>query len=296
MSEKQVSLAVHLHLFYLDMWPEMRSCLENISEYPYDLYVTMTEDNSALEAEIKAFCPNAKIWKVENRGYDVGAFVYFLNHINLDNYAYVIKLHTKRNLKQKVENIGNGYGCSGSMWREWLLSFVQKDNLKKCISALDKDEKLGACCYYKCIHPIKDFLGTDLETREKYKHYMFGLRSFSFIAGTMFIMRARLLADIQKMGIDSSLFDVPDEKHTMQFAHIIERSLGEVIYFNHGYIKDVFTPFARLRRAFFLSLLYLKRFIFQKKLTKSGYLTIKIFKIPFIRIFTQDNNRVRLYF
>ncbi len=280
LSKTNKTIAVHLHIYYEEMWGELAGCLGALQGHDYDLFVTLVKPNAELEGKIKAFKPTVEIFVVENRGYDVGAFIYVLNHINLNNYDYVIKLHTKRNLQQKVSDIGNGFGCLGGMWREWLLSFMQPRHLEKCLSALAKNPHLGACCYYKCIHPIENFRGISAEARERYKDYMFGLPSYSFVAGTMFIMRADLLTDVQKMSIKQELFDEPDARHSMQFAHIMERTLGEVVYAHHCHIKDVFTPFAGIRRAFWLSLRYLKRFLFQKKITKSNKLVIKICKLP----------------
>lgn len=78
------SLAVHLHLHYPDMWEEMRSYLENIGEQPYLLFVTMTSDAPALAEQIRRFHPHSEIHRVENRGYDIGAFIYFLHSIDAE--------------------------------------------------------------------------------------------------------------------------------------------------------------------------------------------------------------------
>ena len=92
-------LAVHLHLYYKEQVPQIIKYLKNLTGIEYDLYITMVEDDSEVRLSIQKEFPQSQIWIVENRGYDIGPFIDFLHHINLDDYEYVLKLHTKRKLK-----------------------------------------------------------------------------------------------------------------------------------------------------------------------------------------------------
>ena len=67
--------AVHLHLHYTEQWPEIRQYLQHMGSHPYRLYVTLTQQNTWLEQEIKNFQPQSVVWQAENRGYDIGPFV-----------------------------------------------------------------------------------------------------------------------------------------------------------------------------------------------------------------------------
>ena len=73
-----MKLAVHVHVFYKNLWPELKGYLGNVT-VPYDLYVTLVEDDKNLISDIKNFNKKTKVWVVENRGYDIGPFVDFLN-------------------------------------------------------------------------------------------------------------------------------------------------------------------------------------------------------------------------
>ena len=44
------------------------------------------------------------------------------------------------------------------------------------------------------------------------------------------------------MNIDDTLFEAPKTTHETQFAHIIERTIGEIIYKSGMIITDPFTP------------------------------------------------------
>ena len=88
-------LAVHLHLYYKEQLPKIVKYLKNLDGVDYDLFVTMVEDDEQVKLKILAEFPNSKIWVVENRGYDIGPFIEFLHRIDLKDYEYVLKVHTK---------------------------------------------------------------------------------------------------------------------------------------------------------------------------------------------------------
>ena len=93
-------ILVHCHIYYPEMWDELKVCIKNITPFPYDMFVTMVEEHSEIISDIKTTFSNAKIEIVENRGYDVGPFVHMINNVDLDQSSYVVKIHTKRDLKR----------------------------------------------------------------------------------------------------------------------------------------------------------------------------------------------------
>ncbi|MBO5441236.1 MAG: hypothetical protein J6A09_01550, partial [Alphaproteobacteria bacterium] len=124
-----MKIAVHLHLYYQTQLPEMLKLLTNLNQpgINWDLYVTLPLTDSLTDAQaevisnrILSVFPNAKITHPENRGYDVGAFIDFLHHINLDEYDYVLKVHTK-NQDKRNQTILNGNKLDNALWRKILL-------------------------------------------------------------------------------------------------------------------------------------------------------------------------------
>ncbi len=221
-------ILVHVHVYYISMWKELEECLKNVS-VPYDLYVTLVNDNPELQRDICKFKPDADIRIVENRGYDVWPFIDTLNRVNLAQYAFVIKLHTKRNTG--IYPVGDGYVFNNDEWRKALLKFLKTPhNFQKCLVAFRKDPSLGMISSFDCIHGVKTYPDALVYARKNYPRYIFGLKDYSFVAGTMFMARASLFKPVQDMNITSSLFAVPDDGHSMQFAHIMERTLGEAVY------------------------------------------------------------------
>lgn len=119
---RQMKILVHLHLFYQDMLPEMLTLLRSLDGYEYDLFATVVNASPETLAELRRFKPEVTVIDVENRGYDVAPFVKVLQLADLSSYDYVIKLHTKQNLKRRawLKNVS----FTGSGWRRLLVSFM----------------------------------------------------------------------------------------------------------------------------------------------------------------------------
>ena len=290
-------ILVVVHIYYSNLWSELKKSIQSIQAYPFELYVTMTEKKLDIEEDIHQTFPKAKIEIVDNRGYDVGPFVHVLNKLNLDNYSYIVKLQTKRDLPRCNTGFRNMHS---SIWRENLLiPYRQETTFKKYIDYFDKCPQVGMQANYQVIvhkdtydKKAKELLDNFLKEHHlpKMKH--------AFVAGTMFIARAHLFKPLQELKID--LDDFPEqtthaEKHTSQLAHALERFLGYMVYYQGLIISD--GAVSTRKQQMYHKNIYLKslltpvvHFFWQKKVTRSGKLLIKIFKIPVLRIKRRDND------
>lgn len=275
-------ILVHCHIYYPAMWTELKTCIKNIEPCPFKLYVTLVDNHQDIIDDIKATFQEAQIEFVENRGYDVGPFVHIINKINLDDYSYVIKLHTKRNLPE--ESLMNYYDVSGSNWRDYLLDFIStRAKFQSCIQAFEKKPKLGMISNYHLILKKEYY---DKRAQEEVKEFLGKLgykkTKYGFVGGTMFITKAKLLKPLQKLNISLSDFNIPDKNHSSTLAHTVERLLGCLVLAENHKIDDVLTKkkyVGKMKRF----LLKLKIFIFQKRVNTRGILTVKILKIPIYR-------------
>ena len=265
-----------VHIYYPEMWDELKSCLNNIT-LPYDLYVTTVEQNQSLQDDVKNFKSDVHFEVVENRGYDVGPFIHIINQVNLDEYEYVIKLHTKRDV------LSEPYfrGMKNDIWRKNLLYFLQSKNIfNQYIAAFQNNNKIGMQAYHQLIvhHDIYDKKSTKALKNWLHNNNYKKIK-YAFVAGTMFIAKAKIFKEIQKLNIDE--FELSNKEHQGQQAHIFERLLGYFVYHNkfiitNGLISEKENQ-SYHNKIFFE---YVFRFLFQKKITKSGKLLIKICKIP----------------
>lgn len=279
-STKPLSLAVHLHLYYAEMWPDIKHYLQNIGDYPYDLFVTIVQENEELIADIRNFNKSAKIWVVENRGYDVGPFVYFLHQIDLTKYDLVLKIHTKTPQGGGLTNLG-GYFLNRRNWSNLLLQGLlgSKNLFYKNIRAFKSDRKLGMVGSKYCItSQAHNFLLVKKQLSDiVYKLGMEMPKKPTFIAGTMFMVRSALL-QIIKDNLCFEDFEPTNGKiKDGTLAHVIERLFG-VITLAQGYTIKGFDKNRHFEMFHILS--WLRYQVYCKKITKRGFLLIKICKIP----------------
>ncbi len=278
-------ILTHVHVFYPEIWPEIKSCLRNmeVAGVEWDLFVTMVEDHAAVREDIHAFKPDADIRLVENKGYDVWPFLSVLQSVNLDDYDFVVKLHTKRDMPN-----GSALGLhpmGGGRWRKYAYSFLcSTKNFCACLSAFDTDPTLGMCADYRLI-----LNGTKVDTdlvalenaRALLKKMALPSDGFSFVAGTMFFARANIFAPLLKQNLSGNDFVQSSHIRVSSLAHTLERVLGGMVLARGCRVDDVFTSDSEryLYDGGFVPLA-IRRFLWQAKVTKSGRLIVKIFKIP----------------
>ena len=271
------TLAVHLHLYYLDQLDEILLKLKNLSCVDYDLFVTMTQEDTLVSSKVKAFNPGARIFILENRGYDIGPFIEFLHHINLQDYQYVLKLHSKGKKSQNYTHLNN-MRFDNSLWGKvlWDALLSSQQRVKDDLDMLQKPQ-VGMLSSKYCINKeernYKKLLSEINQTLEK-----IGLQKTTraeFVAGSMFYVKSELLKPLLKLQLSD--FPATDGKiKEGTLAHVIERVIGVAVK-EQGYeicgVSDWYPRYLCLKTA-------LKRFIYQRKITGSNKLLIKVLKMP----------------
>lgn len=272
------------------MWKEIRDFLLNLDEFYWDLYITTVYSDFDIDGDIINLANHVSIHIVKNKGYDVGPFMFIINSIDIIKYDYIIKLHTKRNMKySKTSMVGNYFLC-GSRWRNKLLSFIKsKENIKKCISTMERNKNVGMCGNHSLIidnYSDRDFPSMD-GARLLLKNNFSYSGSIKFIAGTMFIVRAKIFTPIIKMNINIDNFTESSANRQSSLAHIMERVFGGIVIQQGFTIEDCFTKnrnyivyFERTVGLLASALFEIQRFIFQRKKTKNKNIILKIMKIP----------------
>ncbi len=288
-------ILVCLHIFYPEMWPELKKYVLNVAQYPFELYVTMVKHDLEIENDIRRTfstppqfknANNVHIRIVENRGYDCGPFIEVLNQVNLDQYSYVVKLHTKRNLRLGAR-LG-AFDVSGAKWRRYLLNFcATQENFEKTLQAFEQNPLLGMTSDFRFLSFSQE---SDIVAHQQALKLLQKLKlttqSFTFVAGTVFICRAKLLKPLQKLKLKISDFESSSAKvHGGQLAHAVERLLGYVVTAQGFIIKDVCNHqvyiFAIMKECF-------KHILFSKRMNRKGYVIYKICGIPVFKIFYKN--------
>lgn len=288
-----VKILIHCHIYYPDLWIELKHCLHNISSYPSTLFVTMVKAHQEIIDDIKNNFPSAKVEIIKNRGYDVGPFVHVLNQVDLSEYDYVIKIHTKRDIALGM--LLNDFNVSGAKWRQYMLEMVNtSQNLEKSLNAFTKDEKLGMVTNYRLIIKSQDDHKECSKFATEYlKSHDYNIKEYRFAAGTMFMVRAKLLEPLKQLNLSLNDFEIPEDSHQkLNLAHIIERVIGALVYQQGYQINDVFSSSRRLAKV--IRLWYkLLHFVYRRKTTATGKTIIKICKVPLINMTIKSSNHFK---
>ena len=210
------------HVYYHDLWNLLDNCIQNLPKDSFDLIVTTTSNIEELSSKVKEHAPNAKVVLCENRGYDIWPFIKALKTVNLDEYEFLIKVHTKRDMGKIVAIIDNKYFFRGQYWRNMLLSFISsKENFHKCLVAF-KDPAVGMINNHRlfdrtkettdnphlvyCLNEARKLLSEVGITAKPYDEV-------KYVAGTMFICRAAIFKTLQTMNFDVNRFAVVNRKN-----------------------------------------------------------------------------------
>jgi len=227
-----MTVLVVVHLYYQEMWPELKACLTNIRKTSScRVFVTLVEKSPELEADIRSFDPQAEIVYVKNKGWDVGPFFQVINSVNLDDYDYVVKLHTKRDV-MPIPYLINGFDMSGAKWRSFLLKFCSTaENWQKSLDVLRKKD-VGMVADARVILAEADDCLT-AEQREILsdweKKLGFGsAQNRKYVSGTMFAVKSCVLKRLQHCFTEDD-FAVTVRIKEGAFAHILERLIGYAV-------------------------------------------------------------------
>lgn len=275
-------LIVHCHIWYTSMWNELSSYLKNLKNIPHTLYITICEDNLSLKNQILSFNPQAKIEIVPNIGFDIGPFIQFLHNINLSDYDYILKIHTKNNKGINIQKVGHTY-LTRNRWVKLMFNSLlgSEQIIKHNLDVLTKSSTIGMI---GSDYIIADTFQSYKDIAELIDPHMqkmgFGDVEYTkkFVAGTMFLCKANLMQPILNANYQITDFDNSNKNiHGGTLAHAFERLFGYIVTAQGQNIVG----FDKSIKNDFINFLYkLGRFIYQKKQTNKGKTVIKICKIP----------------
>jgi len=270
---KQPRLLVHLHVFYPEQAEYFARKLGNVNGVDMSLFITAPKEVLPALKPLMKFKPEIVV--VANKGYDILPFIKVLRRVKLDNYDYILKLHTKRT--SGIDYFRRGRYFTGGWWRKLLVESlvgspkIFADNL----ALLENNPRVGMVGDWYCVRS-----DTPEEVRNfDIRPYTGNAGRITYIAGTMFLARAEPYGQILKWGISEKDFEsTPGWVHSHTFSHLVERLMGFVITMRGYEIVGVGGRNWRFEIASVLS--RIRRVVFYTKTTESGKYMIKIFKIP----------------
>lgn len=257
-SFKNKKLAVILHIYYHEQTDFIIEKLKNINGIQWDLFVTYSTENQQTFDKIKKLKPDTKFLKVKNLGYDVWPFVFVINSINLDDYDYVLKLHTKGYRREKLWD-GTGY-----YWRDTLFNAIlgSKKIFRYCLTILSTLPDVGMIgakrmiCKMTSNYPEETYLYNEICKKLGIK----GIKG-EFISGTIFICKKEIIQEFKKFNLQENDFpQYSQTDSTGTISHVLERLFGTMATLK-GYriygMKE-YIPFSKRLKKFMQNIFSIK--------------------------------------
>lgn len=225
--EHRPKVLVHLHLYYLDQLDYMLKKLKNINSCDWDLFVTMTKQDEKAIQKLKDFKPDVHIIQVEDKGFDIWPFLQVLNLVDLDNYDDILKIHTKKYRKKK-----DFYG-RGNAWRNYLIDALlgSRKQFQKNIHLMQMDKSVGLIGSRATLATMGCTEKDDsILFDEMCQNHGIPISKGRFIAGTMFLVRAKCFQRIKDMNFKSEDFHhIQQTSGRTTTAHTLERLLSRIV-------------------------------------------------------------------
>lgn len=216
-------VAVALHLFYHDMWPEFAALLTR-QTFAFDLYVTLTgaaDETAATRAAIAAAFPGARVWAMPNHGRDILPFLHLAGSGLLEGYGAVCKLHGKK----------SPHRGDGDAWRQSLAEGILGDpaGTRARLRAFLADQGAGIWVGDGHLACGDDWWGINRDRAGAILARV-GLdtsgRLLRFPAGSIYWIAPALLARLRSLNLSAADFEPEQALVDGTTAHAVERALG----------------------------------------------------------------------
>lgn len=233
-----MEIAVLLHLFYIDMWDEIKSKLENITQ-DYKLYVNLVDgfyDDKILD-EIKKYKSDVIINISENKGVAIGGFLHLIKKV--DGVDLLLLLHTKKSigLPNKPSDMVKVYGLEsakvkGSDWHKKIINGVLRD--KEQVSKILETFKTDDSCSMIGYSNTQNYVGPN-KTLLIELMKMLGVSDNTyespFVDGAMFWVRCDLIKKYFTNEIINTFLDMTPHGYLNEpsINHSIERLFGYIV-------------------------------------------------------------------
>lgn len=213
-------IAVHIHLYYLDLLKEFYSYLENIP-FEFDVFVSTPVHNNIgiIKRKLRKirFCNKVVVKHSSNIGRDFGP-MFFLFGKDISQYKYLLHIHTKKSLRM---------GCEQNGWRKYLLGNLIGDSvlIMNYINLMEA-ENVGLC-YPQAFIDIPCWGHTWLQSFDIAKSFytMLDIKDeyLSFSPGSMFWCKVDALRQLFDMNLTEEDFGPEEGQDEGTLAHTLER-------------------------------------------------------------------------
>lgn len=221
--EIKSTIAIHLHLYYIDMIEECIRYLENVP-YKFDLYVSVSNKDYIKKSQDSFRNSLLKVGKivvevVPNRGRDIAPMIIQFGK-RLSKYKYISHIHTKKSLHN--DQLDTWFSHSMK------LLYGTQEKIEQIFSLLQNDAKI---IYPENFIDIRFDNGGWSENREKARYILEkytkkNISDFPFVEfpqGSMFWAKSESLKDILNLPLKYNDFPIEPIEEDGTLAHALER-------------------------------------------------------------------------
>lgn len=219
-------LLVHFHIYYHEQVDYFIQKMKNISGVEWDLVVTFSQRNEETVSKLDAFKPGVKYMELENLGYDIWPFIHVVKNTALGDYDYVIKIHTKREVRKCAANV---IPLKGYQWRDALVDgmLFSRSHFQKILTLFRENPGVGM------VSNLVTYSKRNWDTyapriAEELSRLGLESRGNHFCMGTMFMARSEVLLPLQSPKITPEIFidTIADKERDFKSAHYYERLIS----------------------------------------------------------------------
>lgn len=235
---QSAKLVIAVHIYYLEIWPEIAQRLDKI-DYPFILDITTPPEQVArVEPAVKRDFPAARIHITPNRGMDILPFLSLVPRWQEEGILAACKLHTKK---------GDG-GKIATHWRQHLFDTLigHPATPTRIARAFADHPRLVMA------GPATLFLSGQrlmYENQPALQQLSLALNhgplpetDWGFFAGTMFWARPAALAPLAQLVTTTALTVTGDYVKDGQYEHALERAFGLIQHHRGGQIGILHSP------------------------------------------------------
>lgn len=228
--ESNARLAVVVHLYYPDLWPQIAKKLSNI-DVNFDLFISEQKNNNHFDAGIISdYHNNTYSVKLPNRGRDVLPFFFMVKKIKQAGvHDYLLKLHTKK----------SPHRDDGNVWFNELIDELIPNDISELIKTLKK-KSTGVIGPSRHVVSLSRYMGGSRERlamllsltgtpKDEIDSILANADRLPFFGGTMFWSRVDFL-DHLVGSMQPADFDREKSQVDSTTAHAVERFLGRMYH------------------------------------------------------------------
>ena len=226
--------AVILHIYYMELFPEIAAFLGNIKE-GFDVFISMPESHQVNQKIVFEVFPQAYLLLTENRGRDIAPFIDIYRMISSLGYECLLKLHTKKSIHRN----------DGNSWREDILNKIvgSPQCIEAAINELNSKTRTGIIGPFGHVVNKKHYWGFNKNlTLKLASHCGIDINEnsdFLFIAGSMFWAKPGALSFLNLLPVSSFDFEPEPIPADGTLAHAIERLIGLAACESGYLIKEI---------------------------------------------------------